>query len=230
MAVPAPVAQAANKVSGPDITKGQVDLEYRGGYDSDDLAARDRVQTHKFDLGYGVTDRWRVETIGVASGKTGNVEWGTQEAIVKYQVFKKGEWWSRLALQGDYKFALQSGKPDKLDFEILAAKDTGPFAHALNLHFENEVGEYARGATDVNFGWKTRYHLQPHFDPGVEFYGDFGKLDAAHRTAEKFQLGPAFYGKIADGFSYDVGYLFALNNNTTDGRFKFILSYAFSAL
>jgi hypothetical protein len=221
-------AQASNKVSSPDVKKGQVELEYRGGFDYDDTVSKNRAQVNKFIANYGITDRWRMEVKGNYTGRAGNLDWTYAEWSNRYQIFKDKEGWAKLSVQENYKFALQDALPDKLELTVLAAKDTGPLTHIANLNFENELGKRARGGTDVNLGWKTKYRLDPAFEPGVETYLDFGKTGSTNRRSpDKYQWGPVVSGKLPGGVKYDVGYLFGMNNAVPHGRLKYILTYGF---
>ena len=216
---------ASNKVSSPDVTKGQVELEYRGGYDIDDSSGKDRQEVDKFIVNYGLTDRWRMEAKAVASGVHGDVDWTGIEYSNRYQFFKDKEAWLRLSVQANYKLSLVDKKPDKIEFTTLAAKDTGLLSHLVNVNFENEIGSYAKGGTDINLGWKTKYRRDPLFEPGGEIYADFGKISG--NNVKKYQIGPVINGKLSDGFKYETGYLFGLNENVPDGRFSLILTYGF---
>lgn len=221
-------AQATNKVSSPDVTKGRWELEYRGGFDQDETTSKDDVQTHKFVTNYGISDRWRTEFKGVAAGHSDDVVWTYLEWSNRYQVFKENESWVKLALQENYKFALQDGSADKFEIAILASKDLGKFTHITNINFENEIGANARGGTDLNLGWKTKYKYSANIEPGGEFYADFGKFGSPNSvTPNKYQLGPTVSGKISDSAKYDVGYLFGLTHAVPDGRLKIILTYGF---
>lgn len=219
------MASASNKVSSPDVTKGQMEFEYRGGYDTDGGPAKNRQEVDKFVANYGLTDRWRMEAKAIASGTHSDVDWTSIEYSNRYQVFKDKDAWLRLSVQANYKFSLVEEKPDKIEFSTLAAKDIGLFSHIANVNFENEVGAHARGGTDVNIGWKSKYRFNPLFEPGGEIYADFGKLSG--NNIQKYQAGPAIGGKISESIKYETGYLFGLNKNIPDGRFKIILTYAF---
>jgi hypothetical protein len=222
-------AWASNKVSSPDITDGKTELEYRLGHDTDDdTAARNRQQTHKFVANHAFTPRWRMEGKAVASGRVGDLDWTYLEWSNRWQVWKEKEGPVKLALQATYKLAVQSALPDKIEFTVLAARDTGPLSHTLNLNAENEIGDRAAGGTDINLGWKTKYRLMPALDPGVEFYADFGKVGSRQPSmADKYQIGPTLSGEILPGLKYDTGLLFGLSRAVPDERFKLILTHAF---
>ena len=219
-------ASASNKVSSPDVEQGQMEFEYRGGYDTDNTTKKDRQEVNKFIANYGFTDRLRLETKLDSGGLDNDQDWTTWEFSARYQIFKENEAWAKLSFEEGYKAALQKGKPDILEEKVLAQKDVGKVANIINVMFDNEVGDDAAGGTDINLGWKSKYKLLPYLEPGGEFYADFGKMSGVN--VKKYQAGPTISGKIGStGFKYDLGYLFGLNENVPDGRLKLILTYAF---
>lgn len=224
----ASTAMAANKVSSPDVTKGQIELEYRGGYDFDDTSSRDGQQTHRFVGNYGITDRWRTEFKLNLQGDSDDLDWTYLEWSNRYQIFKEGEAWLRLAIQENYKLALQDGSPDRFEITVLAAKDIGATSHVTNINFENQLGDNAVGGTNFNVSWKSKYRYQPNLEPGFEFYGDFGRIGSpSSKSPDRFFLGPVLSGKLDYGIKYDVGYLFGMDADAADGRLKMIFTYAF---
>lgn len=221
--VPA-AAFASSKVSSPDVTGGQTEFEYRFGYDNDDRASRDEVQNHRFVANHGITDRWRVEVKANMAGDSDDLDWTFAELSNRYQIFKGGEAWARFAVQQNFKFALTDGVSDRFELSALAAKDVGKFGYNVNVNFENEFGENAVGGTAMNIGWKAKYRYKPELEPNLELYTDFGKLSRS--SPDRVFFGPAISGKVM-GVKYDTGYLVGMNDDTTDGRFKLILTYAF---
>lgn len=221
-------AQATNKVSSPDITQGQFELEYRGGYDVDSVVRKDGPQLHKFVGNYGILERWRTEVKGILAEAGEGYDWTAIEWSHRFQILKGQGDWPKLSVQGNYKFALQDNKTDKLEFTILTSKDTGPFGHVVNINFEREVGPHSVGGTNLNLGWKSKYRYLRAFEPGFELYADFSKLGGpATKGPKKYLLGPVAYGIIADGLKYEAGFLAGISDGAPDGRFKWILTYAF---
>ena len=220
-------ALASNKVSSPDVTKGKVELEYRGGYDIDSDDAKGGNHIHKFVANYGLTDRWRMEIKGVAADNGSGFDWTAAEWSNRLQIVKEHDWLPKLSVQGNYKFALQPGKPDKFETSVLMGKDTGSFSHVANVNFENEVGAHAKDGTNLNLGWKTKYRYLPEFEPGVELFMDFGKFGTEPSGAKKYQIGPVFSGKITNDVKYETGFLAGVTDAAPEGRFKWIVTYGF---
>lgn len=221
-------ALASNKVSAPDITEGQFEVEYRGGYDIDSTAKKDGQQLHKIVGNYGILDRWRTEVKGILAENGNGYDWTNIEWSNRVQILKGSENWPKLSLQENYKFALHADKPDKLELTILASKDTGSFGHVININFERDVGAHAIGGTDFNLGWKSKYRYRPYLEPGFEIYADFSKFGGPEtKGPKKYLLGPVMYGTIAKGLKYEAGFLAGISTAAPDGRFKWIMTYAF---
>ena len=218
-------AFATNKISSPDVTQGQVELEYRAGYDIDDSASRDDQQGHKFVANYGITDRWRTEVKASFAGERSDMQGTYLEWSNRWQVFKADEAWMRLSVQENYKFSLQSDEPDVLEVTLLAAKDIGKFAHVINVSLDGEIGSNNSGGTGFDVNWKTKYKWKPEIEPGIEIYGDFGKI--TRDDTQKYLFGPVISGKLPGNVKYDTGILLGLNDDTVDTRLKLILTYAF---
>lgn len=52
------IAQAHHKVYSPFVDKGTVELEYRDHRTTDDRDDESKAQKHRFEIGYGVSERW----------------------------------------------------------------------------------------------------------------------------------------------------------------------------
>lgn len=221
-------ARAYNKVSSPEVVEGRFELEVRSGWDYDDTAKKDGQRLDKFVANYGITSRWMMEAKLDMAGNRSNFKAATLEWSNRYQLLKDGEGWLRLAVQENYKHALQPGVADVIEVAALTSKDTGAFRHTGNFYLANQVGGNAQGGTDFNFGWNSRYRYNASFQPGVEIYGDLGTVRNLNETngPDKFQVGPVVQGKVGE-IKYDLGYLFGMNEHVPDGRIKAILTAEF---
>ncbi len=221
-------AEATNKVSSPDVTKGRLEFEYRGGYDFDGDSRKNGIDQHKFGVNYGVTDRFRTEVKADLASNGTERDWTFIEWSNRFQLIKDGSFWPKLSVQENYKFSLLDAKADKLEGTFLLGKDAGSFTHVANLNFENEVGPKARSGTDINLGWKTKYRYQPALEPGFEFYADFGKVIGPVTPGQKkYQIGPVLYGTVAKNVKYEFGVLIGLSEIAPDTRLKAIITYGF---
>ncbi len=223
-------AFAVDSVSSPNVEKRKFTLEYRGGYDTDDNPSKDRKQPNKLVMNYGLTDRLRPEIKAVIDNDPNDAPDLTAiELGLRYQFLKKDEAWLAAAIDGTYTAATKDGDPDTFEAKFLLAKDFGDLATLANIGAETELGGDSESGLALKFAWKSSYKINPHFAPGFEYYADTGNLRHDPGFDEQgHKIGPTVSGEIVDGLKYDVGYLWGLSDSTTDGRAKFILSYATS--
>lgn len=220
-------AQATKKVYAPYVEKGEVELEYRGGYDIDDNDDVDGSWKQKIAIGYGVNDYWFTEVYGEfeKEGESGaDLEFSAIEWENKFQLTQPGQYWLDLGLLTELEYNTAGGA-DKAEVKALFAKDSGKFTHLANLGVEREFGEDSEDATEFSASWSSRYRYMPEFEPGFEIHSEFGRLDdGSSFNEEGHQIGPVFYGKIG-AVKYDVGYLVGVSDGAPDGTIKALLEY-----
>jgi FTR1 family protein len=224
--VPAP-AHATKKVYSPYVEKGELELEWKGGYDIDDEDDVDGAWKQKVGIGYGFTDFWFSEIEGEVE-KDGDddadAEFSAVEWENKFQLTQSGEYWLDVGAFVELEHNTTGGA-DKAELKLLLAKETGKFMHMANLVAEREFGEDSEDETETGLAWSTRYRYNPAFEPGFEIHSEFGELGEDNSFDEQGHLaGPVFYGKIGP-VKYDVGYLFGISDAAPDGSIKAILEY-----
>jgi len=223
-------------VYSPFVEQGEIELETKGLYDIDHSKNKNAVQEYKNAIGYGVTDRWETELYGEferqpqdnEEGKTHlsalkftHIEWEN-----RYQLTEQGKYWLDAGLYFAYEIPVRDKEPGQIEGKILLEKSTQNFTHKANIIFNKEVGGGAAAQTTGALAWSSRYRLSQHFQPGVEYWADFGEI-RRHLPFEAHghQLGPAFYGYLTPHVKYDVGYLFGISHAAPAGELKWILEY-----
>lgn len=116
--------------------------------------------------------------------------------------------------------------------KLLLEKGSGRFVNTANIILKREVGSGAGNDTELGLAWRTKYKMQPEFEPGIEYYAALGMIDNIELDSEhKAQLGPVITGKFSLGgrskIGYEAGYLFGLNSATPDGSAKVLLEYEY---
>lgn len=221
-------AGASNKVSSPDVTQGKIELEYRGGYDIDHQAGRDEREQHKFVANYGILERWRTEVKLVANKADRRYDWTAVEWSHRFQLLKGAAGGPKLSVQGNYIFALEEDAADELAFAVLASYAHHGFTHVMNGTLTRAIGGHAKSGVQLDIGWKTRYDWMPALNPGLEIYADLGRHGGPDSSgAKRPMIGPALYGQLAPGLSYDIGFLAGMSDSAPDGRFKWLVTYGF---
>ena len=225
-------AYAGFKVYSPYVHKGEAELEWRGNYDNDDDdKAKDGEQQQKLAVGYGVTDRWFTEVYGEIEREAQASEDRDWDATAiewenRFQLTDPGAYFVDIGVLASYEVSLEGDTPDAAEVGLLLAKDTGKFTHLANILFEKEVGSDSEGGVEYGINWSSRYRYNEYFEPGIEIYSNFGKLDKNESFNEQdHRIGPAAYGKLCDNVYYDVGYLIGASDAAPDGTFKWVLEY-----
>jgi high-affinity iron transporter len=220
-------AHASKKVYAPYVEKGEVELEWRGGYKIDDESDVNGSWKQKLALGYGVTDYWFTEVYGEVEhdgASDGNTELTAIEWENKFQLTQPGEYFVDLGALVEYVHFLEDDGADKLEGKLLIAKDTGNFTHLANLVVEREVGDNSEDETEYGAAWSTRYRYSPKFEPGIEIYSDFGDFDNDF-DEQGHQIGPVAYGQLTEHVAYDAGVLFGVSDAAPDAELKAIIEY-----
>lgn len=215
-------ANATKKVYSPYVEKGELEFEWRGGYQPDEEVAK-----HKLAVGYGITERWFSEVYAEIEKEKGEsydmtaIEWEN-----KFQLTEQSEYWADLGALVETAFPLEDNGAYKIEAFLLGEKETGQFSHRANFKLEHELGKHSEDGLEGGFAWSTRYRYQTYFEPAFEYHIDFGRFkDDNDFDEQKHQFGPAIYGDLPHGFGYDIGYLFGLSDAAPDQEIKWILEY-----
>ncbi len=216
-------AFATQKVYSPEVEKGEWGIEARGSYDVDTNELK-----QKYDVGYGITDKWKTEIVWETEKESGErtdlteVEWENIFALTE-----PGKHFVDVGLYLSY-VAKLNGNPDAVEWKALLEKDIGKFEHTLNINFEQTVEGNEDNNIEGGIAWRTRYNWMETLRPGIEYYIDFGELEAGNNFDEqKHQIGPVLSGELFEHVEYEVGYLFGISDAAPEGSIKWLLEYEF---
>lgn len=229
----APRSEATQKVYSPHVEKGELEIEARSHIDSDSNSSKDSARADKYEIGYGITDWWfssaflEYERVPGQPLRHIATSW---ENI--FQLTEPGKYWLDAGLYLEYENTTDHAAPNALETKLLLEKALGRFVNTANIVLARQVGGGAGNAVDLSYAWRTKYKMMPEFEPGIELYGDLGKLDNVRLdSAQKTQMGPVIAGKYNLGgrskIAYEAGYLFGLNSATPNGSVKWLLEYEY---
>lgn len=219
-------AGPANKVYRPIVEKGEIELEFRGGYR--DFDSEPNEYAYVFDVGYGVTSNWKTELVVEYSGTpgmAGSVEAYEWENVVV--LTEQGKHWLDFGLLLEYEVPTASG-PDELKIGGLFEKEIGPTITDLNLIFERGIGSGASNEVELDYAWQVKWRGNELHEWGVQGFGGFGALDD-FGAGDAHSIGPAIFGvkRLASGnkISYDAAILVGVNHDAPDATLRFNIEY-----
>lgn len=219
------VAGPADKVYTPHVEKGETEFELRGGYRDFNAAANEYASV--FDIGYGVTDRWKTELVVEYSGETGGSHtfeaWEWENIIV---LTEQGEHWVDVGLFAEYEHAFAG--VDEIKIGPLFEKEIGSTVNNLNLLFERQVGDGASNDVELDYAWQTRWRGNEKLEWGLQGFGGLGELGDLG-AGDKHSIGPALFGtrRLSSGnkIGYNAAVLAGLNQAAPDLTLRFELEF-----
>ncbi|MEO6172416.1 MAG: hypothetical protein ABIP02_04805 [Arenimonas sp.] len=220
------LAGPADKVYRPIVEKGETEFEFRGGYRDFNIDPSDYA--YVFDVGYGVTDRWKTELVVEYSGVNGyggSMEaWEWENIIV---LTEQGKHWVDVGLFAEYEHSFAAG-PDEIKIGPMFEKNIGSTITNLNFIFERQVGSGASNDIELDYSWQVKWTGDQKLEFGVQGFGGLGEISHLG-DGDKHSIGPAIFGmkKLANGnkLGFDAAYLVGLNDNAPDQTFRFQIEY-----
>jgi hypothetical protein len=192
------------------------------------------------EIEYGFTDWLKLGLEGEWAADPGHGFHYDAAAVEGFvQLTPQGKYWADLGLFAEYEHTARRGDPRSITIGPLVQKETPFFGglsalHTLNVLFTKELGEASSGTPSLFLAAQSRVRLDPHFEPGIEYYGS--RSLGSRGEDPEHRLGPAFAGRVGfrefginapGGIRYDAAYLRGLNANTdrNTGRVRFELEF-----
>jgi hypothetical protein len=126
----------------------------------------------------------------------------------------------------DYGLLFEIEKENSLDVwevssALLLEKELGRYSATANVVLAYEWGDKIDDEFETALALQGRYRYSPRFEPAMEFF--LGEDTSA--------LGPAIMGMerlgLARAVRWELGVVFALNDDTPDYTFRAVLEYEF---
>jgi hypothetical protein len=221
-------------LSRPSVEAGEMEVEYNGTRTGDRSGSTlNNAQSHEIEMKYGLTDRWMVGLNYEAERAPGDGLSTEATGIeAQYEMTTQKDWWLASAIKAEYGFAAHSGDPDALEAALLLQRREGPLRCLANLDFERDTGANRDHGIGFATQFQALYHWQRYLSPGLEWQGDFGRLNRLSATDEDGQyLGPVITGYIPGlgrgVLGYTLGYYRGLTSNSADDAARLELEYEF---
>ncbi len=212
------------KIRSPIIESGE--LEFENNF----TIGRSKNAVH--ELEYGFNDWLKLGVEGELAADPGHGFHFDAAALEGFlQLTPQGKYWADLGLFVEYEHTARQGDPRSLTVGPLIEKEAQLFGlntlHSVNVLFTKELGAGSIGPLTMRPAAQSRLRLDPHFEPGVEYYGRLTLGD--HGDEPQHRIGPMFAGLIRfpelginapGGVKYDAAYLRGLTHDTDPSTFR----------
>ena len=219
------------KIRSPIIEPGE--LEFENNF----VLGRSKNTIH--ELEYGFNDWLKLGVEGEFAADPGQgLHYDSTGLEGFLQLTPQGKYWADLGLFAEYEQTGRTGDPRALMIGPLVQKEVQLFGvetlHTANLLFTKQMGMGSVGPLHLFAAEQSRLRLDPHFEPGVEYYGIVSL--GTHGNELQHRLGPAVVGRIGfrelgiearGGIKYDAAYLRRIAGETGPNtvRFRFELEF-----
>lgn len=219
------------KIRSPIIEPGE--LEFENNF----VFGRSKNTVH--ELEYGFTDWLKLGVEEEFSADPGQGLHYDSTALEGFlQLTPQGKYWADLGLFAEYEQTGRTGDPRSLMIGPLVQKEVLLFGvdtlHTANLLFTKQMGMGSVGPLNLFVAEQSRLRLDPHFEPGFEYYGIVTLGE--HGDQPQHRLGPALVGYVGfrelgidapGGIKYDAAYLRRIAGETdpNTARFRFELEF-----
>jgi len=207
-----------SKIYHPYVQPLEKEIEFRSIYEKDD-DLRDRQQ-YKLAYGQSFSDTWFGEFYLIGSKDGGDAfEIEAYEAELKWQMTEQGEY------AADWGVLFELEKEEGGEWEALSAllveREWGRFVGTANLAAIYEWGDEVEDELESKLALQMRYRHSPRFEPAIEFFAGEGYKGIGPLIMGREALGPA------KRLRWELGAIFAINNDSPDLTIKTSLEYEF---
>lgn len=227
----APAFAGPGRINGPEVEKGEVELESTSiyGFDYDES---DYEFEQEFEIEYGLTDQILLET--EIEFEKENDEDTVTEALalgLRYELTAEDSFGIGSAIALGYDFS-GTGGADSVGATLLLGKHFAGIESVANIGVEHEVGDDNEDgySLDVNIGLYKE--TESEWTYGIEYFGDIGNLEEQDGySSQSHSVGPYIGHEVHVGehaeFEYAIGYYQGISRGAEDGTVKLELGLEF---
>jgi hypothetical protein len=206
---------------------GFVELEWlqnyvpKGHSHAEEGFATDKIYRSSLELTYGLTDRLEAAVyLDLAHPDGHSTEYAGSRYRLRGSLFEPGEmpldlgWYAELEWRRTPEFG---DSQLEIDLRPIIERDFGRFALMLNPIFDKAifVGPNKNKGFEFNYASKISYRWTPMFQPGIEFYGDIGRInDTDPLDAQQHYIFPVIDMILPGGVNANFGAGFGLTRGS----------------
>jgi hypothetical protein len=225
------LAHAAPHVLSPIVEQGEVEIETRADSTFDKREELNHARSYNVDVGYGVNEFWATEI--ETQWKQAPMEprhYDSTSWENRFQLTPQGKYWLDAGIFAEYERVVRDGDHDNVTLGMLLQKEFGNSLTTLNLLFNRELGAGREHDLGVEYRFQSRWRVNPAFEPGIEIYGEPGRLQHLDSYEDqRVRVGPAVVGTLPLGLpgklKYEFAYLFGASRASEHRTVRTMLEY-----
>ena len=219
-------AQAEDlKIRSPIIEAGEVEFE------NNFVFGRGKTTVH--ELEYGLTNWFKPGLeLELAADPGQGLHYDATALEGFFQLTPQGKYWADLGIFAEYEQTGRTGDPRSVKIGPMIQKELQlpglSMLNTANVFFTKDLGASSVGTPGLFVAAQSRLRLDPHFEPGVEYYGIVSLGE--HGEDPQHRLGPAVAGRVGfrefgidapGGIKYDAAYLRRISGAADPSTFRF---------
>jgi hypothetical protein len=219
-------AQAEDlKIRSPIIEAGEVEFE------NNFVFGRGKTTVH--ELEYGLTNWFKPGLeLELAADPGQGLHYDATALEGFFQLTPQGKYWADLGIFVEYEQTGRTGDPRSVKIGPMIQKELQlpglSMLNTANVFFTKDLGAGSAGTPGLFVAAQSRLRLDPHFEPGVEYYGIVSLGE--HGEEPQHRLGPAVAGRVGfrefgidapGGIKYDAAYLRRVSGAADPSTFRF---------
>ena len=182
------------------------------------------------EYNYGLTDKIDVALYADLMRPNGEeMEYAGSRGRIRGALWDKGRYFLDLGWYFEAEFPHHTESDLELEMRPIVSRDFGRFSADLNPIFELPTVSEEERTLEFNYAARIYYRLAPNLQPGVEFYGDIGRIRKIDPTREQeHYVLPVLYAALSHGLKVAIGTGFGITRASDPVVLKLQVEYEFA--
>jgi hypothetical protein len=218
------LAEPADYVAQPAVEYGEREIDFKFGTAS--KGADPRASAASIGFGYGATEWWFTEFYIKYKRENGAgtnfdaIEWEN-----KFQLTETGKYPVDVGLLLEIERPQDRAEGWEVKWGPLFQTEFGKVQLNFNPLLQRNYRSEGFAQTEFKYEWQAKYRWQRELEWGLQGFGETGKWnDWAPREEQNHRMGPAIFGKLAQGgrraIEYNAAWLFGASQAAPDHTFR----------
>ena len=220
-------AQNTSSVSGPTVSAGDREVEYRLGW-VPGTDGRDADFRHRFDFGLSLSERTAFKVFAnFDDNPGGDFSFGNLNAEYLIELSPEDAPFWQTGIRFDGRLS-DGSNPDRLGFNWLNQWKL-PARLRARAHFiaTHEIGSNAADTIDFELRSSLIWKASDDYSLSLLSFTDLGNTDDFGAEGRGHQIGPAIDGSFGNGIGWTIGTLFGVTDRAADHDIRFWISKSF---